>query len=305
MKRMNLAALEIFVAAVEEKSLSKAAERENLVTSAVSKRITELERQLQRALLLRHGRGVEPTPAGTLLYQRAKAILLSVQHAQNAVNSFSSDGMAKLRLAANPSTLLQFLPARMGRFLSGRDNLSIDLIEAHSYDIPRIVAEGSVDIGIYHARHPSPGVSSYHFANDRVGLVVPVGHPLADRRSLHLEEVLDYDLLGYFPRHSLDQFLAYVGPTVSRPPTIKLQVSNFETRCRMIREGLGIGMVPERIAQNYLSSMGLVLLRLEDEWAERQFFACVHDPSDCTRVTLELLAFLCPDAALPAHGGPV
>src|SRR3546814_18956873 len=78
----------------------------------------------------------------------------------------------------NPSTLLQFLPKRMGEFLAYRDNISVNLLERHSYDIPRLVAEAEADIGIYHARHPALGVRSYHFANDRVGLVVQVGHPL-------------------------------------------------------------------------------------------------------------------------------
>jgi DNA-binding transcriptional LysR family regulator len=292
MKKLDIPALEIFVAAVEEKSLSKAAERENVVTSAASKRVTELERHLDRTLLHRHGRGVEPTPAGVLLYQRAKAILRSVQLAEEAVDSYSADGQAKIRLASNPSSILQFLPAPMARFMEGRQNVAIDLLECHSYDIPRLVADGAVDMGIYHADHPLPGVSSFPFRTDRVGLVVPIGHPLADRGSLFLEDALDYDLLGYFPRHSLDQFLAYVGQTLSRPPKVKLQVSNFETRCRMIREGLGIGVVPEQIARNYLSDMGLVLLQLNDAWAQRRFFLCVRDPAAMSVVMAELLEAL-------------
>jgi DNA-binding transcriptional LysR family regulator len=295
MKKLDIPALEIFVAAVEEKSLAKAAERTNVVTSAASRRIAELERHLGRALLHRHGRGVEPTPAGVLLYQRAKAILRSVQLAEQAVDSYSTDGHAKIRLAANPSTLLQFLPAPMARFLDGRRNVAVDLLEAHSYDIPRMVADGAVDIGIYHADHPAPGVSSFPFRRDRVGLVVPRGHPLADRASLRLEEALDFDLLGYFPRHSLDQFLDYVGQTVSRPPKVKLQVANFEARCRMIREGLGIGVVPEGIARTYLAAMGLVLLRLEDAWAERHFFICVRDAAGLSPLMADLLAVLRPE----------
>jgi DNA-binding transcriptional LysR family regulator len=292
MKKLDIPALEIFVAAVEEKSLSKAAERENLVTSAASKRVAELERHLERTLLHRHGRGVEPTPAGALLYQRAKAILRSVQLTESAINGYSADGQAKIRLASNPSTILQSLPGVMGRFLADRRDVSVDLLDAHSYDIPRMVAEASVDIGIYHADHPVPGVASFPFRRDRVGLVVPVGHALAGRGELFLEEALDYDLLGYFPRHSLDQFLAYVGQTLTRPPNVKLQVSNFETRCRMIREGLGIGIVPEGIARNYLGSMGLVLLRLRDAWAERQFYVCVRDAAQLARPVQELLRAL-------------
>jgi DNA-binding transcriptional LysR family regulator len=297
MKKLDIPALEIFVAAVEEKSLSRAAERENVVTSAASKRIAELERHLGRTLLHRHGRGVEATPAGVLLYQRAKAILRSVRLAEEAVDSYSVDGQAKIRLAANPSTLLQFLPGPMARFLEGRDNVAIDLLEAHSYDIPRMVADGTVDIGIYHADHPAAAVSSFPFRRDRVGLVVPLGHPLAGRGSLRLEDALDYDLLGYFPRHSLDQFLAYVGQTVSRPPKVRLQVSNFEARCRMIREGLGIGLVPEGIARNYLAGMGLVLLSLKDAWAERKFFVCVRDAAHTPPLMADLLATLRTGAA--------
>ncbi|OZI21095.1 LysR family transcriptional regulator [Bordetella genomosp. 9] len=294
MKKLDVPALEIFVAAVEEKSLSRAAERENVVASAASRRIADLERHLHRTLLHRHGRGVEPTPAGVLLYQRAKAILRSVQLAEQAIDSYSADGQAKIRLAANPSTLLQFLPAPMARFLAGRDNVAVDLLEAHSFDIPRMVADATVDVGIYHADRAAAGVSSFPFRSDRVGLVVPRGHPLASRASLRLEEALDYELLGYFPRHSLDQFLDYIGQTVSRPPRVKLQVSNFETRCRMIREGLGIAVVPEGIARNYLSEMGLVLVALEDAWAERQFFVCVRDAATMSPLMADLLAALRP-----------
>ena len=107
MKKLDIPALEIFVAAVEEKSLSKAAERENLVTSAASKRVAELERHLGRTLLHRHGRGVEPTSAGALLYQRAKAILRSVQLTEQAINGYSLNGQATIRLASNPSTIQQ------------------------------------------------------------------------------------------------------------------------------------------------------------------------------------------------------
>ncbi|MGB3290861.1 MAG: LysR family transcriptional regulator [Burkholderiaceae bacterium] len=277
MKKLDVAALEAFIAAVEEKSLSKASLRENLVTSAISRRIADLESYLGKTLLQRHGRGVEPTPVGALLYQNAKSILRNIKLTEEAVNDYDSHGNAKIRLMSNPSAILQFLPNDIARFLKRRKNISIDLVESHSYDTPRCVAEHQADIGVYHAEQPATGVISHLYRTDRVGLVVPGDHPLATRSELYLEEALEYDLLGYFPRHSLDQFLRHVGSALSRPPNVKLQVSNFETRCQMIREGLGIGVVPERIAQNYLQQMNLKLLRLNDSWAQRQFFLCTND----------------------------
>lgn len=292
MKKLDVSTLEIFIAAVEERSLSKAAERENLVTSSVSKRITELEEYLKKPLFLRHGRGVEPTPAGTLLYQHAKSIIRNIKFTENLINEFDTDGLAKVRLMANPSTILQFLPADMAEFLSKNTNTSIDLIESHSYDIPRLIIEDHADIGIYHADQPATGVISYLYKKDRVGLVVPNGHPLSTRKELYLEEAIDFDLLGYFPRHSLESFLSYVGATVSRPPNVKLQVSNFEARCRMIQEGIGIGVVPEKIAANYLQKMGLQCLHLLDDWAERQFYLCVNNAANQKPIIKRLLGIL-------------
>jgi DNA-binding transcriptional LysR family regulator len=292
MKGIDFPALSVFVAAVEERSLTKAADRENLVTSAVSKRITDLEHYLGKALLHRNGRGVEPTSAGMLLYQRAKALLRNVRATEQAISVFDADGYANIKLAAVRSIVSHQLPRQMAQFLAGRENTSVDLLEGISCDIPRMVVDGEVDLGIYHAAYPAPGVRSYPYVRDRIGLVVPVGHPLAASGSLYFEEALEYDLIGYFPRHSLDAFLAYAESSFSRPPKVKLQVINIEARCRMVSEGLGIALVPEHIAVNYLASMGLVLLALHDAWAHRQFFICIDDRPGHHQAVNELLFML-------------
>ena len=62
--RYTLRQLEYFVAVGETGSIGKAAEREFIAASAVSKRLAELESALGTALLYRHARGVDLTPAG-------------------------------------------------------------------------------------------------------------------------------------------------------------------------------------------------------------------------------------------------
>jgi DNA-binding transcriptional LysR family regulator len=151
MIRLDIASLEIFVAAVDLKSLSKAAEHESVVTSAASKRVAELERQLGTRLLRRHGRGVEATPAGVALYQRAKAILRSIKLAEDEVAGFAPHGTPKVRLAASRSTVVHYLPNSLREFMRKHADTHIDLIERMSPDIPRLVVEGAADIGIYHA----------------------------------------------------------------------------------------------------------------------------------------------------------
>ena len=289
---MDLSSLEILIAAIEEKSLSRAAERVHLVTSAASKRISELERRLGITLLRRHGRGVEPTPAGAMLYQQAKAILRNVAQARQSLAAFASSGVPNIRLVANSSTVLQFLPADISAFARKVPAPRVDLVEAFSYDVPRMVADGQADIGIYHAEHPSSGVVSMPYRTDRLGLVVPVGHPLSQRTSLRLDEALDYDFLGNFPRHSLDEFLTLAGATISRPLRVRAQVSNPEARCAMVREGMGLAILPAGIARNYEARLGLVVLPLTDAWAARQLYVCVRDVDALSPQAGALLAHL-------------
>ena len=275
--RTDIPALLLFVAAVEEKSLSRAAEREHIVTSAASKRIIELERQLGVVLLHRHGRGVEPTPAGAMFYQHARAVLRGLRLAEEAVADFAPTGMAKIRLAANRSTLLHFIPTLIGRYLARAPDTRIDLLERLSFDIPRLVIEGEADIGVYHALRPAPGLSSWPYIHDRVVLVVPLGHALAARAGLRLEEAVEEEFIGYFPSHSFEAFMELAEQGLSRPLDVRVQVTDFEARCKLVQEGVGLALMPEQGARTPAAAMGLACVPLLDEWATRQYYLCVRD----------------------------
>ncbi|MFW8565069.1 LysR family transcriptional regulator [Orrella sp. 11846] len=286
--------LRTFIAAVEGRSLAQAAAREGLVTSAVSKRIAELERTLGITVLTRHNRGVEPTAAGLDLYHRALSILRQMDSLTSITEDYASDGRSKIQLVANRSAIILFLPKDIALFQSQQSHkVRIDLLEAYSGDIPRLVVEKNLDIGIYHATGPAPGVYSLPYYQDNVTLVVPNGHPLQARESVRLDDVRKYDFLGYFPRHSYESFMQLAGHSLTGPLNVRIQVSNYEARCRMIREGLGIGIMPEGIANTYLQQFGLTKIALEDSWAKRQFYLCVRDPEtqrDTSRALFEFFA---------------
>lgn len=303
MKHISTTDLEIFVSAVDEQSLSKAADRNGLVISAVSKRISEVERHLGVKLLNRHGRGVEPTPAGDLLHRQAKALLRSVNELETSIRLFSSDGLPTVRLASNRTTILQFLPQHLSGYLVARPEISIDLLEHRSIDIPRLVSGGAADIGIYHGQHAATGVISYPYCSDRVGLVVPNGHALAEKANIGLEEALDYPFIGSFPMDSIELFMQLAGRTLSRPPTVRMQVTNLEARCMMVGYGLGVALVPESIAERYLVCFNLKLLKLSDHWAERQFWICIADARTARQPIPDLVSHLRQRAA-SAKGSP-
>ena len=77
--RFDLLTLKLFIAVVEEQSIARAAERENIVPSAVSKRISDLEADLKVSLIQRHNRGIATTrPAMRCFATRAASCATSV-----------------------------------------------------------------------------------------------------------------------------------------------------------------------------------------------------------------------------------
>src|SRR5437667_232173 len=67
--------LRLFVAVCEERNIARAAQREAIVPSAVSKRIAAIERDIGAPLLVRGRRGIEPTAAGQTLLRQARDML--------------------------------------------------------------------------------------------------------------------------------------------------------------------------------------------------------------------------------------
>ena len=72
--RLDPVSLRLFVAAMEEGAIARAAEREHLAASAASRRLADLEQQMGVALFARSNRGTEPTAAAYALLDLAREL---------------------------------------------------------------------------------------------------------------------------------------------------------------------------------------------------------------------------------------
>jgi DNA-binding transcriptional LysR family regulator len=96
----DVAALVIFAHVIQQRSFTRAAHDLDTSTSAVSKRISRLERRLGTALLTRTTRHVSPTEAGLALYEHCLRILREVEDAELLVADLSSAPRGLLRVSA-------------------------------------------------------------------------------------------------------------------------------------------------------------------------------------------------------------
>ena len=249
-RRVDLTSLQLFVAVCELGSIGKAAEREFIAASAVSKRLSDLEATLGTTLLYRHTRGVDLTPAGESLLHHARSVLFSLDKMQGELSEYADGVRGHVRIHASISAVVQFLPEDLGTFIRQNPEVKIDLEEHLSTEVMRAVQEGAADLGICNT-----GVGGKAFAGeletrpyrqDHLVLIVPRGHALAQVGPIAFETTLDNDHVGLHANSSIYLAMHQAALEAGRTIKLRIHVTGLDAMCRMIHNGLGIGVMPLR-----------------------------------------------------------
>ena len=299
MKRLDLVSLRLFVSIADARSLTGAATREHMALAAVSKRVRDLEAQLDTALLYRRPRGVELTPAGDALLHHARTVLADIDSLQAELSEYSRGVRGHVRIHANTSAIIEFLPEDLALFVRDYPEIKIDLQEHVSTEAIHAVREGLTDIGIFANTPTVEGLQVFPYREDRLVLVVPNGHPLAQTTRVSLADALPYDFIGLQHDASLHRLIAAASKTAGVPLRMRIQVRSFEGICRMIAHDMGVGVLPIK-AVTHLSGLPLTAVELTDDWAQRMLYLGVRDYDALSVIAREMVDHLTRGPALDA-----
>ena len=276
-RRIDLTSLQLFVAVCELGSIGKAAEREFIAASAVSKRLSDLEATLDTPLLYRHTRGVDLTPAGESLLHHARSVLFSLEKMQGELSEYANGVRGHVRVHASISAIIQFLPEDLGDFIRQHTEIKIDLEEHLSTEVVRAVQEGTADLGVCNTANGTGELQTRPYRNDKLVLIVPRGHDLSAKGAINFEAALDYDQVGLHSNSSIYLAMRQAAAAVGRTIKLRIHVTGLDAMCRMIQNGLGVGVMPQR-AFDLMHGVGaLESVLLLDDWAERQIQLVARD----------------------------
>lgn len=292
MRRVDFVTLRLFVAVADERSLTRAAEREHLALAAVSKRISDLEGQLGVSLLYRQPKGVELTPAGHALLHHARNLLDGLQQMDADLSEFSQGVKGHVRIHANTSAVIEFLPEDLSAFARLHPEVKIDLEERVSNDTLRALREGLTDIGIFAGHMPADDLQVFGYREDTLVLVTPREHPLASLKRIALRDAAGFDFIGLQQDASLHVLLHQSAQQMGTPLRLRIQVRCFEAICRMIHTGMGIGVLPEQVVRNYLPALDVAIVPLTDPWARRELKIGVRNLESLSVTARQLLEHL-------------
>ena len=284
--------LALFIHISEAPSLTQGARRSFLSPAAASARIKAMETQLKTHLLYRDSKGVVLTEAGRRLLTHARLIMRQLGYLKTEFDEYGADASGHIRIFANTTAVTEFLPEVLAGFLKNYPGVSIDLQERHSADIVRGVLDGSTDLGISAGPVIGKDLEVIHFSTDRLVVALPADHPLASKRKLKLGDTLPYPHVGLPEGSTLSDFLREQASHIGGSLTWRIQVASFETVCRMVETGVGIGVVPESSAMRYAQTMDLTIKELDESWAVRERSIVVRDLDalpGCVKALIDLI----------------
>ena len=290
--KMDIADMKLFTCIADAGSITRGARQANLALASASERLKNMEEDVGVTLVGRHARGVSLTEAGVVLDRHARQILSQHQRLSAELKTFATGARGKITLYANTAAMAEFLPARLAPWLSQHPEISIELEERTSVDIVNNIATGIGEAGLVSDAVNADELTLEPVADDRLVLIVPVPHPLGTNDEISLREIVEEPFIGLYPGNALQDHIAGHAAVLGHNLTYRIRMSSFDGLCEMVSNGIGVGILPESVADRLHSKFSYRKLRLTDRWAKRKICICYKDRALLSPAMRKLLFFL-------------
>lgn len=271
---MNLYHLRYFVTLAHLEHYTKAAEILAITQPSLSHAISSLEKELGVKLFEKEGRNVVLTKCG-------QAFLMDVEQALDMLDSsinklqMTGSGEGRIDIAMLRTLSTQTVPNFVKGFLEDKKDKKIDFYFHSSTGLTTDILQGlkdrRYDVAFCSMMDNEPLIEFIPIARQELVLVVPLDHPLADRKSIDLKETLEYPQIVFSKRSGLRYVIDKLFNKCGQKPQIAYSMEEDQGVAGLAAAGFGIAVVPY---MDVLNSMPVKIIQIEKPTWERKFYMC-------------------------------
>ncbi len=259
--------LKTFIAVVEQKSFTKAAEIVNLSQPSVSIHIKHLECFFETQLITRCTKPQKliVTESGNLLYKRSKQLLALLETTKDELKHMDSSFKGHIKIGVTSTIGECILPSFLTKFCEYYQDIHIEVIIGNSADITNKMKSLQLDLALIEGALSFPAFNQKCFFTDKLVLIAPMSY-------LFNEDSLASHLLnkqrwitrehGSSLREAVDSFLV----AHQIVPQNKLVLSSNYAIKEAVSNGLGISMIPRSLIHQADTSNSIKVLQLNTEY---------------------------------------
>lgn len=272
---MEFKQLQSFVEIVKQHSFTKAASTLYLSQPTISSHIKQLEDELKTRLIIRTTKSFELTLKGEQFYQYALSIL---ELRDRMIADCSVHNQTIIQVGASTIPSAYILPDILSDFGKLHPDYYFIIQQNDSQGIIDKVKDGILDIGLIGMNVDDEALSCIPFCKDHLVLITPVNNyylNLKNQPDIDFKELLKNPIIlrekGSGTKKNVDYFLDHLG-IKEEQLSISARVNDQEAIKNLVASGLGLSILSERAAQNFLDEKRLIGFPLPNDEFSRNLY---------------------------------
>ncbi|MCH4083934.1 MAG: LysR family transcriptional regulator [Olsenella sp.] len=239
---------EIFLKVAELGNITRAAEELSYTQSGVSHAVRSLEQECGTPLLSRGKTGVTLTQNGQLLLPRIQALVNQKRALEQAIQEVNHVVAGTLRVGTFTSVSTQWLPSMISRFQKLYPQVTFQIFAGGYDEIAQRIARGQVDCGFLTSIASGDGLTFSPLKRDQMMVVLPKGHPLAEKDEVTVQEVAREDLV--MPLRGSEQDIRAALADARGQLKVRYALNDDFSAMAMVEHGFGVSVMPRLILRN-------------------------------------------------------
>ena len=302
---LDLKRLRVLREVAERGSFSAAADTLYVSQSAISQQVSALEAELGMPLLVRLRSGPVLTGAGKLLVSHADAAICRLEQAERELGELNGLGTGELRLISFSSASATVVAAAARRFSGLHPEVRLSLAEGEPEEAIERLKRGDFDLALAFDFELYPfgadrDIVRTHLLDEHMHVALPPDHPLADRRSVRLEELSEEHWLCGSGETSCRQLTLRSCENAGFTPDVAYESNDYTVMLALIAAGMGVTLVPDLALM--IPSPDIPVIEIEPEPPIRRVWALSLEAGSRSNATDAMVDVLSEVAAeiLPA-----
>lgn len=259
---MSYENLKLFRDIVQSRSVTKAAELNDMSQSAASQQVQELEKIFGVALLDRSTRPLTPTGAGRLYADFCRDVLRRKEELEVALERMRLEVEGRVRIAAIYSVGLSEMAQLEREFERRRPDARLEVEYLRPEKVYSAVLADEADLGLVSYPEPTREIKVIPWRKEEMVLAVSPQHPLAGREQVTPAELNGVEFIGFdddLPiSREVDRFLRDHGVEVNRA----MHFDNLQMIKEAVAHRAGVSIVPARILFEEMAQGRLLAIRI-------------------------------------------
>lgn len=272
---MEFKQLESYAAVVRCASFTKAAEDLYISQPTISTHVRALEDELGQRLIMRTTKSIEVTAEGRRLYEYAVNLL---ELRDRMLRECSAGAKSIIHLGASTIPSAYILPELLPKFGTLKPSAFFVIHQSDSKAVVDGLMDGLFDVGLVGMPTERESLVCESFCRDRMVIITPVTEHFLKLRAMEeppLTELFKEPVIlrekGSGTKKSADVFLERMGLTDDKL-NISARINDPEAIKNLVAGGLGISIISERAARNFLLEKRLLKFELPDDANTRDLF---------------------------------